>query len=166
MSAVAKIACAVGLLVAAGSVPAQQYHEYLPGAGTKEIDFSASINFKPTDSQNLAARLGYFMERSLEVGVDVAYNRVKTTTVDDSWGVGGFANLHFPGSSPLLPYVGVFAGVSDARDGDNNISYGLQGGAKYFFNRNVAGFAEFRWRNAQFGSEQTGLFTGLSIFFK
>ena len=166
MTAAVRVACAVGLVALAGAAQAQQYHEYLPDAGTKEIDLSASITFKPNDSQNLIGRVGYFLDRNLEVGLDGAYIRIKDTSVNDSWSIGGFGNLHFPNASPVLPYVGVFAGISDRLRGDTAASFGLQGGAKYFLNPNVAGFAEFRWRNAQFGTDQTGVFLGLSIFVK
>ncbi len=165
MSAVSRLMCALGLFALA-SLAQAQYHEYLPDAGTKEVDFSASINFTPHDSQNLNARAGYFLGRSLEVGLDGSYMRIKDVSTEHSWGIGGFANWHFPQSTPLLPYVGAFAGVSKVLGGDTWTSLGVQAGAKYFFNPNVAGFAEYRFRSFQFGSDQTGLFTGLSIFFK
>jgi hypothetical protein len=67
----------------------------------------------------------------------------------------------------MLPYVGGFLGYADATGQDSNTSsFGAQGGVKYFFNQNVAGFGELRWRNIDGGNDQTGLFLGLSVFFK
>lgn len=158
-----------GLILAAGiagAAQAQQHHQYLPDQGTKEIDFSASFNFDPVDSQNLAARLGYFLNRNLQVGVDGSYSRIKNGSSQRASSLGGFANWHFPSDSALLPYVGGFVGMSDSSSGDSTASFGAQGGAKYFFNQNVAGFAELRWRDVDDGTDQTGVFLGLSVFFK
>jgi hypothetical protein len=43
--------------------------------------------------------------------------------------------------------VGLFAGVADGSDVSSSFAWGAQGGAKYFFNQNIAGFAESRWRD-------------------
>jgi outer membrane protease len=155
------------LVLAAGLAgAAQAQHPYLPEQNTKEVDFAAAFNFDPVDSQSIAARLGYFLNRNLQVGVDGAYSRVANGRTESIWSLGGFANWHFPGSTPLLPYVGGFVGYTDATGADSNAAFGAQGGAKYFFNQNVAGFAELRWRSIDDGSDQTGIFLGLSVFFK
>lgn len=166
MKASTQFAC--GLVLAAGLAGAAhaQYHPYLPDQNTKEVDVSASFNIDPVDSQNVAARLGYFLNRNLQVGVDGTYSRVENGRTERVWALGGFANWHFPGSSALLPYVGGFLGYTDSTAGDSTTAVGAQGGAKYFFNENVAGFAELRWRNIDDSSDQTGVFLGLSVFFK
>ncbi len=169
MKVAKQIAC--GLVVAAGLAGAAQaqgvgYDQYLPTQGTKEVGIGGSFQWEPVDSQNLTARLGYFFDPRIEVGLDGAYTRVSNNGVDRVWSLGVFGNYHFPGSSALLPYVGLFAGMTDSSSGTTNSSLGAQGGAKYFFNPNVAGFAELRWRNVDRGSDQTGVFFGLSVFFK
>jgi hypothetical protein len=150
----------------AGTAQAQQFHEFLPDQGTKEIDFTGSLNLKPVDSLNLGARVGYFLNPRLQVGVDSAYARIENGTTERSWTLGAFGNWHFPGSSALLPYVGAFAGLSDTTGGDSSTSLGVQGGVKYFFNRNVAAFAEARWRDVEDSDDQTGIFVGISVFLK
>jgi hypothetical protein len=166
MRASTKIAC--GLILAAGVATAAQaqYHPYLPEQNTKEIDFAGSVTFEPVDSLALTGRLGYFVNRHLQVGLDGAYSRVSNGHSERVWSLGGFANWHFPGSSQMLPYVGGFLGYADAGGAANTSSFGAQGGVKYFFNPNVATFGELRWRNIDGGSDQTGLFFGLSVFFK
>ena len=77
-----------------------------------------------------------------------------------------FANFNFPTSTPWLPYVGLFAGYAEGSGVDGSGSWGAQGGAKYFFNPNVAGFGELRWRDLEKGDDKLGIFFGLSIFFR
>jgi hypothetical protein len=159
---------ACGLALAAGLAGAAQaqYHPFLPEQNTKEVAASAALQWEPVDSQSLAVRLGYFLNRNLQVGVDSSYDRVSNGSSDRTWALGGFANWHFPSDSPLLPYAGGFLGITDSNHGDRTTAIGAQGGVKYFLNQNVAGFAELRWRNVNDGSDQTGVFLGLSIFFK
>jgi hypothetical protein len=65
MHGLAKLASAAALTVALmGAAYAQQYHQYLPDKGTSEIDFAASLNFEPTESQALFGRYGYFFNRN------------------------------------------------------------------------------------------------------
>jgi len=44
--------------------------------------------------------------------------------------LGAFVNYHFPGRSPVLPFVSAFYGVSNG-NGDSVTFKGVQGGAKY-----------------------------------
>ena len=37
---------------------------------------------------------------------------------------------------------------------------------EYFFNPNVAGFAELRWRDLEKSDDTVGIFVGLSVFFR
>jgi hypothetical protein len=145
---------------------AQQLHPYLPNAGTSEVGFSATINFEPSESYGVVGRYGYFINRHFELGLDASYTKVKNGSSSDFWDAGVFGNFHFPTATPWLPYVGLFAGVADGTDRDSSFSWGAQGGAKYFFNPNVAGFGELRWRDLEKGDNQSGLFFGLSIFFR
>jgi hypothetical protein len=150
----------------ASGAQAQEYHQFLPAAGTSEVDFAASLDFEGDDEYDIFARYGYFFNRNFQLGLDAAYDRVEFE--DDghiqTTDLGLFANWHFPGSTQWLPYVGLFGGWSDQTDQDSDTSWGGQGGAKYFFNQNVAGFGEVNYR--KHGDEDdTTLFFGLSIFF-
>ena len=145
---------------------AQEFHPYLPNTGTKEIDFSATINFDPVDSYSVFGRVGYFFNRNFQLGLDASYTKVDNGESAKFYDLGVFANLHFPTSTPWLPYVGLFGGVADGSGMSSSGSWGAQGGAKYFFNPNVAGFAELRWRDLESSDEQLGIFFGLSVFFR
>ena len=145
---------------------AQEVHPYLPNTGTAEVAFSATINFQPNDSYAVFGRYGYFFNRHFELGLDASYTKVDNGSSVDFWDAGVFGNFHFPTATPWLPYVGLFAGYAGGKDLDSAFSWGAQGGAKYFFNPNVAGFGELRWRDLQKGNDQLGLFFGLSIFFR
>lgn len=147
------------------SAHAQEIHPYLPNTGTKEVAFSANINFQPNDSYGIAGSFGYFFNPIFELGVVGSYTKVDNGSSVDFWDAGVFANFHLPTSTPWLPYAGLFAGVADGTNLDNSFSWGAQGGAKYFFNKNVAGFGELRWRDLEKGEDQLGIFFGLSIFF-
>ena len=167
MHGLAKLGSAAALTVALmGAAHAQQYHQYLPDRGTSEIDFAATFNFEPNDSQALFGRYGYFLNRNLQLGIDASFARVKSGNTAETYDAGVFANWHFPGASQWLPYAGLFAGVAGGSDIDSSASWGAQGGAKYFFNQNVAGFAELRWRDLENSDEQLGIFVGLSVFFR
>jgi len=145
---------------------AQDVHPYLPNEGTSEVGFSATINFEPNNSYGVVGRYGYFFNRNFELGLDASYTKVKNGHSVNFWDAGVFGNFNFPGSTPWLPYAGLFAGVADGSNLSSSFSWGAQGGAKYFFNPNVAGFGELRWRDLEKGDHQLGLFFGLSIFFR
>ena len=147
------------------SAHAQQVYPDLPTTGTKEVAFSANINFQPNDSYGIAGSFGYFFNPIVELGLVGSYTKVKNGSSVDFWDAGAFANFHLPTSTPWLPYAGLFAGVADGTNLDNSFSWGAQGGAKYFFNKSVAGFGELRWRDLEKGDDQLGIFFGLSIFF-
>jgi hypothetical protein len=161
-------AAAVVWATVVSSAYAQQYHPYLPDTGTKEIGFSASVNWEPADSQSIFGRFGYFFNRNFELGIDASWNNVENQGGghSDFWDAGVFANFNIPTSTPWLPYIGLFGGYADGSNIDGSASWGAQGGAKYFFNPNVAGFAELRWRDLEKGDNQFGIFFGLSIFFR
>jgi len=144
---------------------AQEVHPYLPNAGTREVAFSATINFEPNNSYAIGGRFGHFFNRQFEAGLDASYTKVDNGSSVDFWDAGVFGNFHFPTATPWLPYAGLFAGIADGTDLNSSFSWGAQGGAKYFFNRNVAGFGELRWRDLEKGQDQLGIFFGLSIFF-
>jgi opacity protein-like surface antigen len=167
MDGLAKLGSAAALTVALmGAAYAQQYHQYLPDKGTSEIDFAASLNFEPTESQALFGRYGYFLNRNLQLGLDASFARIENGNTAETWDAGVFANWHFPTASQVLPYAGLFLGVSGGSGIDSSTSWGAQGGAKYFFNPNVAGFAELRWRDLEESDDQFGIFFGLSVFFR
>jgi len=167
MHGLAKLGSAAALTVALmGAAHAQQYHQFLPDKGTSEIDFAGSINFEPTESQAVFGRYGYFFNRNLQAGVDLSFARIENGNTADTWDAGLFANWHFPTASQVLPYVGLFLGAAGGSDIDSSTSWGAQGGAKYFFNPNVAGFAELRWRDLEKSDDSLGIFVGLSVFFR
>ena len=167
MHGLAKLGSAAALTVALmGAAHAQQYHQYLPDRGTSEIDFAATMNLEPTESQALFGRYGYFLNRNLQLGIDASFARIENGNTAETYNAGVFANWHFPSASQLLPYAGLFAGVAGGSDIDSSVAWGAQGGAKYFFNPNVAGFAELRWRDLEDSDEQLGIFVGLSVFFR
>lgn len=145
----------------AGAANAQQYHPNLPTSGTSEVDFAANIDFD-NDDYIVAARYGYFFNRNFQLGLDAAYSDGEDR--DKAYDLGLFANWHFPTSTPWLPYVGLFGGYAEVRDEDST-SWGAQGGVKYFFNQNVAGFGELRWRDREDADDQTQAIFGLAIFF-
>jgi hypothetical protein len=111
-----------------------------------------------TKSYSVFGRYGHFFNFSFELGLDASWTRVEDGNSADFWDAGVFGNFHFPTSTPWLPYVGLFAGYADGTNVDSSGSWGAQAGAKYFFNPNVAGFMELRWRDLQHGDNQTGLF--------
>jgi hypothetical protein len=102
----------------------------------------------------------------LQLGIDASFARIENGNTAETWNAGVFGNWHFPTASQWLPYAGLFVGVSGGSDIDSSGAWGAQGGAKYFFNPNVAGFAELRWRDLEDSDEQLGIFVGLSVFFR
>ncbi|HEU0200124.1 MAG TPA: outer membrane beta-barrel protein [Burkholderiaceae bacterium] len=167
MYPVTKLAAALAFSVGlAGAAHAQAGSALLPDTGTIETAASANLNFDPVDSQNISARAGYFFNRNLQAGLEGTYSRIENGTSQDAWTLGAFGNWHVPLGSPLLPYVGAFVGLSDSSGGQSSTSVGLQGGAKWFFNQNVAGFGELRWRDVEDSDDSLGLFFGLAVFFR
>jgi hypothetical protein len=102
----------------------------------------------------------------LQLGIDASFARIENGNTSDTYSAGVFANWHFPTASQWLPYAGLFVGVSGGSDIDSATSWGAQGGAKYFFNPNVAAFTELRWRGLEDSDDQFGIFLGLSVFFR
>jgi hypothetical protein len=148
---------------------AQQYHPFLPTTGTSEVDFSAAIDLE--DNNYLAsARWGYFFNRNFQLGLDAAYQRLEADRIEGghvrAYELGLFGNFHFPTATQWLPYIGLFGGYFDAKNADSSTSWGAQGGVKYFFNQNVAGFGEVRWRDREDTDDSTNLVLGLAIFFR
>jgi hypothetical protein len=148
-------------LALTGAANAQNYHPDLPTTGTSEVDIDANIDFD-ADFYTIAARYGYFFNRSLQLGVEGSF--LDGDEIDKSYTVGIFGNWHFPNRTRWLPYVGLFGGYAESDDEDD-VSYGAQGGVKYFFNQNVAGFAELRWREADDADASTRAVIGLAVFF-
>ena len=139
--------------------------QYLPDKGTSEIDFAATLNFEPTESQALFGRYGYFLNRNLQLGIDASFARIENGNTAETWNAGVFGNWHFPDRFTVVALRGsVRRGCGGGSDIDSSVAWGAQGGAKYFFNPNVAGFAELRWRDLEDSDEQLGIFVGLSVF--
>lgn len=159
-----------GAVLAAGlmsAAHAQQFHSFIPDRGTHEVGLAGSYQFDPSKTGAIQTRWGYFFNRYLQLGVEGAYTRTRATGPDPYfWNAGIFGNWHFANRTQWLPYVGLFGGLAGARGVSTSSAWGAQGGAKYFFNPNVAGFAELRWRDLEGGDDQTGIFFGLSIFFR
>lgn len=110
----------------------------LPTTGTREIALDGNIQFDPATNVNINGSYGPFLNPNLQVGGQFGYSKLEGS--DSFYSLGAFANYHFPGSSAALPFVGLFVGLADPGD-DTTVSYGVQGGVKYFLNPNVAATA-------------------------
>ena len=141
-------------------------HPYLPNAGTSEVSVSASINFEPNHSYAVVGRYGYFFNRHFELGLDASYTKVKNGQQLRLLGCGRVRKLSLSDGHTVVALRRPVRWVAGGKDLDSAFSWGAQGGAKYFFNPNVAGFGELRWRDLEKGDDQSGIFFGLSIFFR
>lgn len=139
----------------------------LPAQGTREISVGGVFVFEPSDSYNINARYGPFLNPNVQVGGEIGFNKAgdnKLTTY------GLFGNYHFPSASATLPYVGVFLGGINADTGardENTTMWGLHGGIKHFLNANVAAFGELQYRDPNKGDDNlVQLQFGLSFFLR
>lgn len=140
----------------------------LPTTNTREINLSGSLFLDGDKPYALSGTYGLFTSPNIELGATgsvAGANHSRTLTT-----VGGFADYYFRGanaiedSSPLLPYVGVFAGYSH-KDGSDG-SLGAQAGVKYFLNPNVAVTGEYQYRSTKDGNGTNQILLGFSTFFK
>ena len=135
----------------------------LPTTGTREISFSGNLGFEPNNDFNLNIGYGPFLNPNLQVGGQVSFS--DPDGGNSSYGLGAFANYHFPSASTLLPYVGVFLGYLDGDGIDGDASYGVQAGVKYFLNSSVSVFGEFNYRDSDDGNA-SGLNFGLNVYLR
>ena len=138
----------------------------LPVKGTKEVELRGAFTFEPNDVFSVHASYGPFLDDArIQVGGLVNYSHSNSS---DFYTLGVFANYHFPSASQLLPYVGVFVGLSDGDGTDSTTSYGVQGGAKYFINSSVAftGALVYRATDSDNSDDEFGLQFGLAIYLR
>lgn len=137
--------------------------------GLVELGGTASLtSFDRGDDRQtvffLAPRVGYFLTREFEAGVDLNY--YKAEGQDDYGSLGVFAAYHFVPRSrrPVrtVPFLGASIGTSFTDDAD--VIAGAFGGAKFFFLPGGALTGQLALRTdgdaANFGVEG-----GVSIFF-
>ncbi|MBC8104162.1 MAG: hypothetical protein H7Z41_16430 [Cytophagales bacterium] len=139
---VAASALTIGLATA--SQAQTPVNPLLPTTGTREIGLSGTLNFEPSTDLALSVKYGRFQNQKLEFG---GYGTILDPERGDStYSVGAFADYHFPGASPLLPFIGLSAGYANTRN-DGTFAYGVQGGVKYFVNSNVAATGQLVYRD-------------------
>ncbi len=136
----------------------------LPTTGTREISFAGFLGIDPDSGFDLQVGYGPFLNPNLQVGGTVEF--FDPDEGSSSYFLGAFANYHFPGTSAVLPYVGVSLGFLDGDDIDGDISYGIQGGVKYFLSSSVSAFGELRYRDSDDGGNSTSLAFGLNIYLR
>ncbi len=134
----------------------------LPVQGTREIELRGNFTIEPDDSYDLTVGYGPFLNPTFQVkGVlNVVGNG------DTAWSLGAEGNYHFPGAAASLPFVGAFLGYTDAEEGDGDISWGAQGGVKYFLNSSVAFTGQLVYRNIEEGDDAWGLVFGLAVYLR
>jgi hypothetical protein len=136
----------------------------LPYQGTKEISLNGDISFNGNDTLQVGAGYGQFTDTHLEIGLQGNIFAAKHQKSDYS--VGPFVNYHFPKvGSPLLPYVGVFAGYA-SNGGTDSASIGGQAGVKYFLNPGVAVYGQFQYNAVRHFSGQSDVVFGISTYFR
>ena len=137
----------------------------LPVKGTREISLSGQIQIDPSSFYSLNVGYGPFLDPKLQVGGSLGFSGGDNLTT--VYNVGLFANYHFPGSSPLLPYVGLTLGYAHASS-DDSFAYGAQAGVKYFLNTNVAAKAELQYLGySQSGVDHNlGINLGLAVYLR
>jgi hypothetical protein len=135
--------CAVATmcaLVLAGNVVAQDQAPLL-SRGTQELALSGLLDFENRGdvTLDLIGRYGYFLRENLEVGGVAQFSG----NFDDAfrYGLGGFAEYHFPHWIPphwprLVPYLGadVLLSFVDTDFGDDNaaLTFEPRVGLKWF----------------------------------
>jgi hypothetical protein len=132
--------CAVAtmcVLVLAGSVLAQGPAPLL-SRGTQELALSGLLDFenRGDTTLDLIGRYGYFLRDNLEVGGVAAFSG----NFDDAfrYGLGGFAEYHFPQllTESVVPYLGadVLLSFVDTDFGDDNaaLTFEPRAGLKWF----------------------------------
>ncbi len=166
--------CAVGATVAASflvALPAVRAqgtltppNTLLPTAGTKEISVAGNYSFNGDKPYAVQGSYGVFTSPTVEFGGVAAISGASHATTASS--AGAFANYYFAGGADnqLLPYLGAFAGYSHVHD--DSASVGAQGGAKYFFNPNIALNVELNYRAARHSSGTSNVILGFSTFFR
>jgi hypothetical protein len=125
------------LLVLAGSVLAQEQAPLL-SRGTQELALSGLLDFENRGdvTLDLIGRYGYFLRDNLEVGGVAQFSG----NFDDAfrYGLGGFAEYHFPHllTPRVVPYVGadVLLSFVDTDFGDDNaaLTFEPRVGLKWF----------------------------------
>jgi opacity protein-like surface antigen len=164
------VAAAVGALVVAA--PAAQAQVtiptrtiLLPTTNTKEINVAANVFLNSDDPFAASASYGLFTSPSFEIGLTGSVAGARHAETNAS--VGGFADYYFrsaaSAASPLVPYIGAFAGYSHAVTGIGSV--GGQAGVKYFFNPNVAASLEYQYRSTQHSNGNNEIVLGFSTFF-
>lgn len=140
----------------------------LPTTGTREINLAGSLFLDGAKPYALSGTYGLFLAPSFEVGAVGSVAGAKDTKTLTT--VGAFADYYFRGGeavenvTPLVPYVGVFAGYSHKESSSGSL--GAQAGVKYFLNPNVAATVEYQYRTTHHGNGTNQVLLGLSTFFR
>ncbi len=166
MRFLSKLALVALLALSLGSMSRAQglVNPLLPVTGTREVELRGVFQFEPDDVFTIHGSFGPFLNPNLQVGGSLDY----THADDDVTTLGLFANYHFPGASPTLPFVGAFVGFATG-GGDETTSYGVQGGVKHFINSSVAltGALVYRdFTDDDAGDAVFGLQFGLAIYLR
>ncbi|MDR3707847.1 MAG: hypothetical protein P4L33_06085 [Capsulimonadaceae bacterium] len=163
-------------VVANADTPNQNANTLLPGTGqssilpaakTREVDALGMLQLESGHPYSLVGTYGSFTSPDVELGGTVGYFGGDNTRSQRFFG--GVANYHIrqrgdlADASPLVPYLGLFAGY--AINGDKAFSIGGQGGIKYFVNQNAAILCEYEYRSVKSGSNISELIFGFGTFF-
>jgi opacity protein-like surface antigen len=135
-----------------------------PQAGDWEVSLGAGYTIfdsEEGDSNDAISGLGsvgYFFTDSLELSLALVGSYVLDVDdpIDDMWSLAYDVQLkyYFLTDTEWVPYVGILAGMhtlawdaEDDDDSDTNPAIGALVGVKYFFNEDMAWFAEFDYRH-------------------
>lgn len=132
---------------------------------TNEVELRGLYQRQPNDVLLVFVSYAPFLDKGrLQAGFSTDYRQADGS---DLTTLGAFVNYHFPRRLPVLPFVGAFYGVSNG-DGDSVTLRGVQGGAKYFVNRNVAATASLVYRDfdLEAARDQFFLLFGLATYFR
>ena len=157
------------LLLALALLPALAHAQVRQGLF--ELGGTASLTSVDAETDRLVVfvlnpRVGYFLTRELEAGVDLRY--LYQEGFGDSGDVGVFAAYHFVPTgrrrrpARTVPFVGASIGTSFTDDAD--VVAGAFGGAKFFFLPGGALTGQLALRTDGDGAD-FGVEAGVSIFF-
>jgi hypothetical protein len=169
------------LLCCAGSLMAQGP---MLQRGTQEVGLSGTLDFQNKSDVviDLSGRYGYFIQNNLEVGgfAEIAGDLDSTYR----YGLGGFAEYHFPKAfvkmPSLVPYLGADLGLefahSDVSEDNDALIFRPRAGIKWFIRDYFAIDANFflalatddlfENRRGRLDNYDVGLRLGIRIHFK
>lgn len=151
-----------------------------PAQGVKTISFAAAysstsgggVTVKSTQIQLVGS---YFFTNAIEGRLGYQYQNVDAggSVSSDALLLGGryyfTANRELSVDSPLAPFGGLFFTTSKVTGSDRASGFGLEVGAHYFLQPNVAVTPTLSWARQRVNStdvDTTQLGVGLTVFFK